>query len=115
VTCTETITLTVYFPPSELLAAMAKPKYLYMEDAATELMHPDPAVSFSAPRRVADNAYTITVTRHAQVGIPAIVGFCTVLTESADGLGLPGQAACGQPSIAATDVSVWGGNVPFPA
>jgi hypothetical protein len=74
----------------------------------------DPAASLSSPQRIADNAYTMTATFPEQLKIGDFpqFGFCTVLTESSDGLGLPNEAACGQKSIAVADVSAWGGSGP---
>jgi eukaryotic-like serine/threonine-protein kinase len=116
--CTQTIGITVYFPPSEIAAAMSKPTHLYMalktSGSPLTSLQLDSAASLSSPQRIADNAYTMTATFPEQLKIGDFpqFGFCTVLTESSDGLGLPDEAACGQKSIAVADVSAWGGSGP---
>jgi hypothetical protein len=112
--CVQTMIITAYFPPAELQAAMAKPKYLYLGNEVPQALRLDPTGSLSAPQRVADNAYQVTASYRVQIasGKPFTYGFCTVLTESLDGLGLPNEAACGQKSIAWGDTPAWGGASP---
>ncbi len=96
--CTQTIGITVYFPPSEIAAAMSKPTHLYTalvtSGSSLSALRLDSAASLSSPQRIADNAYTMTATFPEQLKIGDFpqFGFCTVLTESSDGLGLANEA-----------------------
>jgi hypothetical protein len=118
-TCSVRYDITAYSPPADLQAAMAAPRHAYVGQALVSTSQPplrlDPAASISAPRRIADNAYEVTVTL-TLAGTRVVelrdFGLCTVATAASNGLGLPADATCGQESIAWGDMSVWGSPLP---
>jgi eukaryotic-like serine/threonine-protein kinase len=103
--CPVTWAITVYAPPAAISAEMSQPKYLYREVTSTGASQPTSLqlrtnVTFSAPRRVADNAYEIDASFVASPG--GDTGnwvFCTKHTGTQDGIGVPGPLACGSESI----------------
>ena len=120
--CSQTVTVTVYFPPSALPTEMAKQKYLYLgiNLGSGDTVAPTPTsltpasdATASNPQRVAANAYEITVsfTHATNNGTIELIGFCTKQNEGQDGIGLPGPAVCGSNRISASAFYVWGGEV----
>jgi eukaryotic-like serine/threonine-protein kinase len=111
--CTVTDQATIYVPPSALQTEMSKQRYAYfgynVGPAGTTPSYPDslqlvPGAVLSAPQRIADNAYQVTVSYNVNVGDGAWRAYwdiCTKDTEAQDGLGLPGPQRCGTSSIAA--------------
>jgi hypothetical protein len=118
-TCTVQYDITAYSPPADLQAAMAAPRHVYVGQAFVSTSQPPlrlyPTASVSAPRRIADNAYEVTVTftiASTKVVELRDFGFCTAPAAASNGLGLPADATCGQESIAWGDLSVWGSPLP---
>ena len=110
-----TDTATIYVPPSALQAEMSKQRHLYLGfnlgPAGTtppypSSLQPHADAVFSAPQRVADDAYRVTVSYSYTVGTDASSAYwdiCTQDTEAQDGVGLPGPQRCGSGSIPAYD------------
>ena len=101
--CTQTIGITIFYPPSEIAAAMSKPTHLYTalvtSGSSLSALRLDSATSLSSPQRIADNAYTMTATFPEQLKIGDFpqFGFCTVLTESSElGSAWPTKPGCGR-------------------
>jgi hypothetical protein len=119
VVCTDTIAITVYAPPSALQTEMSEPKYLYLGYAGTQpgagnpmSLRLDPAAVISAPVRVADNAYQVTVSYTVNVkadGPNVYPGFCAKQAEGRDGVGLPVPSACGAARLSGADTYAFGG------
>jgi serine/threonine-protein kinase len=118
-TCTKTIQVTIYVPPSALATEMAKRRYLYLgynlvpigQTASYPTTMPiDTTGTVSAPQRVAANAYRVTVSYSYYIGdhsSAAYYGLCDRPTEAQDGIGLPGPSQCGAATIPSAAHSVW--------
>ena len=114
-TCHGTRTETVYSPPSAIQAEMAKRVYQYMSLVPAEpnppvpLLQPDSDSTASAPERIADNAYKITLSYsyHSSNQIAYGYGFCTEQTEAQDGIGVPAPPACGSAGISMYALNLW--------
>jgi eukaryotic-like serine/threonine-protein kinase len=114
-TCHGTKTFTIYSPPSAIQAEMAKHVYQYLALVPAEPnppvppLHPDTDSTASAPERIADNAYDITVSYsyHSDNQIAYAYGICTEQTEAQDGIGVPAPPACGSDSISDYAFNLW--------
>jgi hypothetical protein len=115
--CRAAANFIIYFPSSALQTEMSKRKYLYLAFSLTPSgTVPPPLTSLpldangtiSKLQRIADNAYSISISFTYNVGNSPIAnssvdfGFCTEQTEAQDGIGLPGPSACGASSIPAS-------------
>jgi eukaryotic-like serine/threonine-protein kinase len=114
--CHETISVTVYSPPSVIRTEMAKRKYLYVGFGAVSaeggspdsVMRLDTDGVASSPELVAANAYRMTLSYNYSVnGGAGLIGFCTQQTEAQDGIGVPGSPACGADSIPTSDYALF--------
>ena len=94
---------------------MAKHVYQYLALVPAEPnppvppLHPDTDSTASAPERIADNAYDITVSYryHSDNQIAYAYGICTEQTEAQDGIGVPAPPACGSDSISDYAFNLW--------
>jgi hypothetical protein len=121
--CSQTVTITAYFPPSALPTEMAKQKYLYMgvnalipdeiNVTSPTSLEPDHTATASPPQRIADNGYQMTISFSYPITTTVLVAFCTKQDEGQDGIGLPGPAACGSDHLspAVSAGYIWGGEV----
>jgi len=114
-TCHGTSTFTIYSPPSAIQAEMAKRVYQYIALVPAEsnppvpLLQPDTDSTASAPERIADNAYKITLSYsyHSDNQIAYAYDFCTEQSEAQDGIGVPAPPACGSDGISIYAFSLW--------
>jgi hypothetical protein len=94
---------------------MAKHVYQYMSlvpakpNPPITPLQPDTDSTASAPERIADNAYKITLSYsyHSSNQIAYAYDFCTEQTEAQDGIGVPAPPACGSGGISMYAFNLW--------
>jgi hypothetical protein len=116
--CNESLQVTYLVPPSALQAELSKRVYLYFGINLSPSTVPSPPQYLSlgagdahatTTRQISADEFGYTVTFSFQVGADAFElnwRQCTVATEAADGIGLPGHHACGDERIPAAS-SLW--------
>jgi serine/threonine-protein kinase len=116
--CNESLQVTYLVPPSALQAELSKRVYLYFGINLSPSTVPSPPQYLSlgagdahatTTRQISADEFGYTVTFSFQVGADAFElnwRQCTMATEAADGIGLPGHHACGDERIPAAS-SVW--------
>jgi hypothetical protein len=116
--CNESLQVIYLVPPSALQAEMSKRVYLYFGINLSPSTEPSPPqylalgagdAHATTTRRISADEFGYTVTFSFQIGADAFSlnwRQCTMATEAADGIGLPGHHACGDEQIP-SDESLW--------